>query len=399
MRDELGVDEAEMLAEALRGIPSVSIRINAAKCRQETRISLTERSKGPVEWCADGLRFESRPDFISDPLMHAGVYYVQEAGSMYYQTVMENLLTDGEITEPGMPLRVLDMCAAPGGKTTAMLNALYKSGIQYEVVANEYDRKRSSILVENIQKWGDPHVTVTNSDAKSLGRLEDVFDIIAVDAPCSGEGMMRREPVARTQWSPELVSRCSALQKDILKDILPALKPGGILIYSTCTFNREENEENTEYITKDFGLQPVGEPRRFMPHRNECEGLFVAVFRKPFGETSSEGSNKPLMRLLEKNKIRVVSVGITATERKGNLKVPSSKGVLASDYDRGLHPYIDLSPEEALDYLRGMPLVLPEGTPKGYVAVGYDGYPLGLVKNIGARANNLYPAEWRIRNR
>lgn len=370
MAEELGEDEAERLVASLDEEPAVSIRINAAKCRPDTRRKLEEWADGPVTWCEDGLRFSHRPEFITDPLLHAGVYYVQEAGSMYYQTLLREILEGEE--DNGRPLNVLDLCAAPGGKSTAMLNALHRSGRQYTLVANEYDRRRVMILAENLQKWDDREVIVTNSDASRLGRLEGLFDIVAVDAPCSGEGMMRREPMARAQWSDRLVADCAALQRQIVEDVLPALREGGYLIYSTCTFNREENEENVAYFTDELGLTPVGSPRRFMPHQCECEGLFVALFRKNWGKIEV----KPLLKAIQKNKVQVVYV---------------------ANKDEEEHPYVDLSRDAALDYLRGQALTLPADTPRGPVRIGFDGYPLGLAKNIGSRANNLYPKEWRVR--
>lgn len=374
MKAEMGETQALRLMEELEKTPSVSIRVNAAKCRPDTRAEIEKGADGRVEWCADGLRYNVRPEFITDPLLHAGVYYVQEAGSMFYQTLLERLIPEFSDTER---LRVVDLCAAPGGKTTAMLNALYKSGKAYELIANEYDRKRVAILEENIKKWGDRNVIVTNSEASKLGNLQNTFDIVAVDAPCSGEGMMRREPVARSQWSERLVEDCARLQREIVADILPALRPGGILIYSTCTFNRAEDEENVKYFVEELGLEIVEAPRRFMPHECECEGLFVATLRKTSAE---EGViNGPVRReiipLLQKNKVHIISVG----------------------NKEEAHLYIDLTREEALQYLRGMALTLPDGSPLGIVTVGYDGYPLGQVKNIGLRANNLYPKEWRVR--
>lgn len=375
MAEELGEEAAEKLVASLDAAPSVSIRLNAAKCRPDTRMALEQLADRRVEWCDDGLRFCRRPEFILDPLLHAGVYYVQEAGSMYYQTLLQELLTVRE--NDSSPVSVLDLCAAPGGKSTAMLNALYRSGRSYTLVANEYDRRRVMILAENLQKWGDPNVIVTNSDASGLGRLEDLFDIVAVDAPCSGEGMMRREPIARTQWSDNLVADCAALQRQIVENILPALKPGGFLIYSTCTFNREENEENTNFFAREFDLEVVTPPRRFMPHQCECEGLFVTVLRKRDTDSSLPGrSTGEILSMLEKNKVRVVFV---CNEEKEDC------------------PYVDLSRDDALAYLRGMALKLQEDLPMGIVTVGYDGYPLGKMKNIGIRANNLYPKEWRIR--
>lgn len=456
--DSLGTEEARLLSNALEEKPSVSIRINKAKVPSSDSFlsRFAHYTPTAVPWCKNGFYLESRPEFILDPLLHAGAYYVQEAASMYYETIVEELLRTFDLK--GMDsLRVLDLCAAPGGKSTAILNALATSATpgnvptesleeskapalnNYMLVANEYERSRAGILRENLNKWGDPNVIITSTDAKSLGKLEDFFDIIAVDAPCSGEGMMRREPIACTQWSPRLVAQCSALQKEILSDILPALKPGGFLIYSTCTFNESENEENVKFLQEEYGLEPLCHPRRFMPHREKCEGLFVAVFRKPGLQkieslTRSTGKNKlkkifinapdsglfingENLRFIElgericalpgaveeayltliSRKIHPISAGIETGTIKGKLFVPSSRQVLSQLFDTEKLPTVEVTKDEAVDYLRRQPLVLPADTPKGYVCVVYDGHPLGLLKNIGNRSNNLYPQEWRVR--
>ena len=392
MKTLLGENEALLLAKALDDEPSTSIRLNRRKVKSLE--ALMERfgdyGPSPVEWCRSGFYLERRPDFVHDPLLHAGAYYVQEAASMVYETIVEQLVaSEGFAADCEGKVRVLDMCAAPGGKSTAILNGLASlPSDRYMLIANEYDRKRARILKENLDKWGDPNVTVTNSPGASFGEMEDSFDIVAVDAPCSGEGMMRREPVARTQWSPKLVEQCAALQREILENAVRCLRPGGYLIYSTCTFNDKENEGNANWVAETFGLESVGEPCHFMPHRALCEGLFVAVFRKP---------EKPYTRRepCVKN-LRVLSSGTEQTVNKGSIEIPSSRQTLAYDYDRTKYPEVELTREEALAYLRRNPLRLPEDTPLGYVCVAYEGYPLGLVKNVGNRANNLYPAEWRI---
>lgn len=437
MKALLGDSEASLLLSALDRTPSVSIRLNNAKCSAETRSRLESEAKGRVEWCADGLRLGQRPDFFLDPLLHAGVYYVQEAASMVYQQLAGDILAE----ENGRLLRqesvkVLDLCAAPGGKSTALLNALQASGVKdYALVANEYDRKRANLLAENIQKWGNPNVIVTNTAAGAFGKLESLFDIVAVDAPCSGEGMMRREPVARSQWRPELIESCAALQRDIVADVLPALKPGGYLIYSTCTFNTRENESNVAYFAEKFGLEAMGNSRRFMPHREECEGLFAAVFRKHATEGADSfrfrGNKKtrqpdlpkeldflkgqgliftesgtnvlgipesifPLYETLQKQGIRIITAGIPVAEKKGNTLVANSRMVLSTDLNIGKLPAVELNLEQALAYLRRETLSFPTETPKGLITVRYAGYPLGLMKNLGPRANNLFPTEWRI---
>lgn len=389
MESLYGAEETERLSEAINGVPSVSVRVNRRKVADpaEFMSRFTEYGASPVPWCDSGFYLERRPDFNRDPLLYAGAYYVQEAASMYYETLVSKILKTLP-REEGETLKVLDVCAAPGGKTTAILNAL--TG-KYLLVANEYEPSRVRILRENLDRWGDPNVIITNSDSRSLARVGGIFDIVAVDAPCSGEGMMRREPVARTQWNRGLVESCSRLQREIVTNAVETLRPGGILIYSTCTFNRNENEQNAIYFEKEFGLTPLMEPRRFMPHRERCEGLFVSAFRKPEADTPvwKNASLVDMDKLLRQGGVKVKSCGIEQSVRKGELEIPSSRRVLAWDYDRKEFPEAPLSLEEARSYLQGNALRLGEDVAIGFVTVTYEGYPLGLVKNIGTRANNM----------
>lgn len=443
MRAELGDEEAGRLFDALDEDAGVSIRFNSAK-----PVGFSDVMR-PVEWCSSGFYLDRRPRFILDPLLHAGVYYVQEAASMIYQSLLERVLSD--LPAEFGAIRVLDACAAPGGKSTAMLNALFESGRDYGLVANEFVRKRTGALMENLQKWGDPDVIVTNSDTSAFSNLEETFDVIAVDAPCSGEGMMRREPVARSQWSERLVAECAALQRDIVANLIPALKPGGFLIYSTCTFNREENEENVESFKERYGLKEVIPARRFMPHQVRSEGLFVVVLQKEgdllpspvehvkkstskknkkdkaskdlsaalrkcnFQRTASDGFVEiedrffivpdVLLPLYEKVKsagIRILSAGVQIAERKGSGVSPSSAQVLSRDFDSSSLPSLDLDLPDALNYLRGQALpsvsaVSPSLVSPSLVSITYKGFPLGLAKNIGTRLNNLYPSSFRIK--
>lgn len=435
MKNLLG-EEAESLFKALEEEPVVSIRLNRRKPTEGPIFAKME----PVEWCKSGYYLSERPDFGHNPLLYAGTFYVQESSSMIYEQIMEKLVGEFQKTSgERRPLKVLDLCAAPGGKSTAILNALADEDL---LVSNEYDRKRAWILKENIEKWGSGNVVVTNNAASDIGRLQEKFDIIAVDAPCSGEGMMRREPVARSQWSEGLVEQCSNLQREIVDDILPALKEGGFLIYSTCTFNRKENEENINRFIEEYGLEPVslklkgveGVLRglgtkagalRFMPHKTKGEGLFVAVLRKTgSGEGHKTSTNKgrivedrweeirsgdsvyeiksagkEMVKALEsKGKdIRILSAGKPKSELKGKLEIPLSASVLCRGKEMEF-PVVELTEEEALRYLRRENLRFSEDTPRGYLAVSYKGQPLGLIKNLGNRANNLYPTEWKIRN-
>ncbi|MDE6467949.1 MAG: RsmB/NOP family class I SAM-dependent RNA methyltransferase, partial [Muribaculaceae bacterium] len=277
---------AAPLLDALATESSVSVRANtlkgAAPCPAD----------GAVPWCNTGVYLAQRPLFAADAAWHQGLYYVQDASSMVYTCVVADIAArffNGE------PLRYLDACAAPGGKSIAALEALPPESF---VVANELDRRRANILYENITKHGAPNVAVTRGDASALGRLHEAFDIIAVDAPCSGEGMMRKEEEAVRQWSHSLIESCAATQRQILTSLWNALRPGGVLIYSTCTFNRSENEDNVAFIARELGGESIdlGLDRftgvlkgfdtdfhsyRFTPGHIRGEGLFMAALRKP----------------------------------------------------------------------------------------------------------------------
>lgn len=369
--------EAPDLIASLNCNPVVSVRVN--KRKPVTEFTETQ----PVKWCKSGLYLKERPEFTLDPLLHAGAYYVQEASSMIYETVLEELLLKFPDLATLKNGRILDLCAAPGGKTTALINAVPDG---WEITANEYSPKRVEILKENLYKWGYPNILITNKDSNFYAKQGENFDIVAVDAPCSGEGMMRKEEMARKQWSWQLVEKCASLQKEILSNAEQALKPGGFLIYSTCTFNRKENEENAEFLSSELKLNPVdpGFPQewgiskgiqtelpvyRFFPHKIKGEGLFLAVFRKP-GEL--ENSNKKRL-----------------TKENNPIFQNSNSSYLAWDVSR----------EVALAYLRRECIILPPEAPKGLINISYKGLTLGPVKNIGTRANNLYPKNWRILKR
>lgn len=422
--------EAEQLIEALHRPPVTSVRLNSRKP------GATFPDGIPVKWCANGFYLPQRPVFTLDPLLHAGAYYVQDASSMIHREVINRLVSH--------PVTLLDLCAAPGGKTTAMIDALPDGS---RVVANEYMPKRAAILKENLTKWGYPLATVTNRDSSFFAHSGDKFDIVAIDAPCSGEGMMRKDEDAVTQWTPQLIEHCAGLQKEIVTNAEKALKPGGYLIYSTCTFNRTENEEVAEYIRKSLGLIPVDMefpeewdiPRgidtelpvyRFMPHRTEGEGLFLAVFRKPADSVTDNTSLSetdtvcaetayptPIPQIVKKDREQknlkgANSRGISTNLKgvKGNLKgsgkkasiksadteLPEIEEILSVDFDRSKYPEADVDLSTALAYLRRESVTLSPDIPKGPVVITYKDLPLGMAKNIGTRANNLYPKGWRI---
>ncbi|MDE5881550.1 MAG: hypothetical protein K2H60_07440 [Muribaculaceae bacterium] len=406
-------EEAPLLIEALQRPPVTSVRLNSRKPGATFSDSI------PVKWCANGFYLPQRPVFTLDPLLHAGAYYVQDASSMIHREVISRLVSH--------PITLLDLCAAPGGKTTAMIDGLPDGS---RVVANEYMPKRAAILKENLTKWGYPLATVTNRDSSFFARSGDKFDIVAVDAPCSGEGMMRKDEDAVAQWSPQLIEHCATLQKEIVTNAEKALKPGGYLIYSTCTFNHIENEEIAEYIHNSLGLVPVdmefpeewGIPRgidtdlpvyRFMPHRTEGEGLFLAVFRKPAEEISTDSNLPNLPQAISAkpdhkkdsakkgSNLASKSTNIKSARKKSDSKandaeLPEIEEILSIDFDRSKYPEADIDLATALSYLRREAIRLSSDVPKGPVVITYKGLPLGMAKNIGTRANNLYPKGWRI---
>ena len=291
-RSLLGDEEYDKLAVAIQQEPPVSIRLN--KLRVDSPLL-------PVPWASDGFYLDERLTFTFDPLFHAGGYYVQEASSMFVEQVLRQYVTE--------PVVMLDLCAAPGGKSTHARSVLPEGSL---LVANEVIRNRSQVLAENLTKWGHPDVVVTNNAPADFSSLLSFFDVILTDVPCSGEGMFRKDPVAVEEWSPENVEICWQRQRRIIADIWPSLKPGGILIYSTCTYNTKEDEENVHWIQQEFGAEPlaleiredwnitgnllykgsddskaVGDSEQkapvyhFFPHKTKGEGFFLAVLRKP----------------------------------------------------------------------------------------------------------------------
>lgn len=403
----LGADAPAFL-EAMQQTPSVSIKLNR---RKTTDVAATGYDgTEAVRWCRSGYYLPHRPLFTYNPLLHAGVFYVQDASSMIYETIAERIVPMA--LDTGSPLRVLDLCAAPGGKTTSLINALPDGSM---VVANEFIGNRASILKENLLKWGYPDIMITNSPTSRFADMGEIFDIVAVDAPCSGEGMMRKDETAVTQWNEGLQRQCASLQREILTDAFKALKPGGFLIYSTCTFNRLENEENVNFLVEDLGMVTVDMEfpqewgigkgietlhpcMRFMPHITRGEGLFAAVLRKEGDYPKATRLKDDAFRKLIKSKVKVICDGIPTSILKGREMVPTSESVLSTDFTRGSLPEAEVDETTALSYLRHEALHLDSDIPRGFVVITYKGYPLGLVKNIGNRANNLFPSVWRIRN-
>lgn len=443
-------EEYPAFEEAIQKEQSVSVRLNPAK----SSVTLAEE---PVLWSTNSYYMQERPSFTFDPLFHAGVYYVQEASSMFLDRVIRQYVDSS--------VRYLDLCASPGGKTTLAIAALPSGSL---VVGNEIDRKRCHILAENITKWGNPASMVMNNQASDYTHLTHFFDVILTDVPCSGEGMFRKDPQAISEWSEANVLNCANRQKSILNDIWSALRPGGLLIYSTCTYNTEENEEMVEYIRSELGAEvlPVDvDPAwgihpalkgdnpvyRFMPHVTRGEGLFMAVLRKnedeveersallrDFQKKSQKKGKKeakkeqpkafpnevknwiknPAEYLFEVNGDKLIAYpkkyaeemkmlahdlhplteGLVLGSFKGKDVIPDHALALSSELNRDAFEVAALDWESAITYLRRESVVLSPEVSKGFVLLTYKEYPLGWVKNIGNRSNNLYPQEWRIRS-
>ncbi|WP_300901499.1 rRNA cytosine-C5-methyltransferase [uncultured Bacteroides sp.] len=448
------------LSEALSAEQPVSIRLNEAKYPVASS-PLSGDGSCRVLWTSAGFYLSRRPTFTFDPLFHAGCYYVQEASSMFVEQALRQYMSTA-------PVVALDLCAAPGGKSTHVRSLLPEGSL---LVANEVIRNRSQILAENLTKWGHPDVVVTNNDPADFAPLTSFFDVILTDVPCSGEGMFRKDPVAVSEWSPENVDVCWQRQRRILSDIWPCLKPGGLLVYSTCTYNTKEDEENIRWMRDTFGAEilPLDIPAdwnitgnllagedfpvyRFLPHRTQGEGFFLALLRKPEQEeeglkenfqpsrrksAASCGKKKqasaiskeqlalvrrwllspddyelsvvgtsvtafPKAYLSElsslQQSLRVIQSGVSLAEAKGKDLIPHHALAMSCLLCTDAFSREEVAYEQAIAYLRKEAIVLSAAAPRGYVLLTYKDVPLGFVKNIGNRANNLYPQEWRIRS-
>ena len=437
MHQHLG-NEARQLVQALETEPVTSIRLNT-----KLDVLTFDCDTDEVPWHVDGYYLSERPQFTLDPLFHAGCYYVQEASSMFVQQALEQYVDTSSI--------VLDLCAAPGGKSTLISEYLGADGLQ---LSNEVVRQRVFILSENIQKWGNGNTVVTHNTAAELGeRCKHLFDCVLVDAPCSGEGMFRKDEQARSEWSLRAVKQCAERQRSILMDIWDALKPGGILIYSTCTFNEEENEKNMEWAAEtlganilpldyelSWGITESSVGYHFYPHKAKGEGFYICVLRKnndePLDAARIKAPKKetpiahpeymPVMRswlqhpddwairyydrfatayplkykeIIEwlSTQLTCISTGFGLGEERGRGIAPQHSLSMLKDLRKEAFPNVALTREQALSYLRTEALMLA-GIPLGLVLVTYEGVPLGFAKNVGNRLNNLYPNEWRIRH-
>ncbi len=413
----------------------VSIRLNPHKHHSD--------NLNAVPWSQFGRYLNERPKFTLDPIFHAGAYYVQEASSMFIEQALKQSI---DLTKP---LRVLDISAAPGGKSTHLLSLLNSESL---LVSNEVIRSRASVLAENIQKWGHSHVIVTNNDPEDFTKLTGFFDVILVDAPCSGEGLFRKDPDAIKEWSPENVELCAKRQRRILAAVWPALRENGVLIYSTCTYNRLENEENIKWLNEnhefesirlnvnpDWGIETVEEKNvygyHFYPHKVSGEGFFLAAIRKTEAQPEShfkirKGLSSPSKKILEQleswtilpsptfftwndvvytipktiakdteillDHLKFVQAGTALATMKHDKLIPEHASALAINLNKKNFLQLEVNEQDALRYLRKEPIEI-NGVPKGYTLITYKGLPLGCANVLDNRMNNLYPKEWRIR--
>ncbi|MBQ0086391.1 MAG: hypothetical protein KBS72_01725 [Bacteroidales bacterium] len=378
MGENTGERRASAILEALVGEPVVSVRVNPFKISPERlREHFGPVAGEAVPWAADeAFYLTERPSFTLDPLFHAGAYYVQEASSMFVGQLFDTAA--GELGEEN--LNVLDLCAAPGGKTTQILSHLNGRG---HLVANEVIGSRVPILAENVAKWGCGNVTVANSDASCFGKSAggrggQSYDIIVTDVPCSGEGMFRKGEQAQDNWSVNNVMLCASRQRRIVSDVWPALRDGGFLIYSTCTFNRYEDEDNVEWVCNELGAECLKQ-RHFYPGEDKGEGFFAALLRKngDFRSQRDRKQVKPSYRIYES-------------------QFPQADEALSVSLDRSRYSVVELSKEDALRFLAKEPLAF-EGQPAGLILLTYKDIALGFVKNLGRRSNNLHPSPRRIK--
>lgn len=438
-----GFDEAAFKAVHESGEQVTSIRINPKKITSEViedQLPTVNCQLSTIPWCSTGFYLSQRPSFTLDPLFHAGAYYVQEASSMFLWHVLHN------VVDKDYHKLVLDLCAAPGGKST-LLSSFFAEGL---LVSNEVIKSRVNILEENITKWGDENVIVTNNDSKDFSKLPNFFDVIVADVPCSGSGLFRRDPSAIEEWSLDNVNLCCQRQQRILADIIPSLKTGGILIYSTCSYSKEEDEEIMDWILDEFGLTPIAvvvnsdwnivqtqsskhnaTGYRFFPDKLKGEGFFIAVFQQhnevlsfkqreatihlasakeqelltqyvdlpssvtifKHGETFNIFPSEYISHLKQiANHLYIKTAGVPLGSFKGKSFVPEHALAL-SNIDHQFQT-VQLSKDEALSYLRKQDIQVD--APPGWCMVQYEELGLGWIKILPNRINNYYPSEWRI---
>lgn len=445
LEEAIGTENALVAFSAFDQPASVSVRMNPFKP--------SEAVKGtPVAWCRHGVMLEQRPVFTLDPLFHAGAYYVQDSSSMFVGHAFRTLLKDIEKPQ-GRPFRVLDLCAAPGGKTTDLTASLREAfGDEFLLVSNEVMKARVGVLADNVALWGDPNVVVTSDDPRAFAALPGFFDMIVADVPCSGEGMFRKDEQAQQQWSEDNVDLCASRQRRILADVWPSLATGGMMVYSTCTFNRKENDENVAWMAEELGGECLmaddmipGMPGvlktdlgySLVPGHVAGEGQYCSAVRKtsdiefrdikqrqakparnakemPMPKEAADFVNRAVSLRMKgetvtavpaniasdvataEQALHVVAAGCALGTVKGKTLIPDADLALSLMLAENAFPSVEVDRETALKYLHRDTVAFPQA-PLGYLLVKYLGLPLGFVKNLGNRCNSLHPQSRRIR--
>ncbi len=417
--------DAQVLFDALNEEAPTSIRLNPNK------LTNVFDDSDLVPWCAFGRYLTERPSFTKDPLFHAGAYYPQEAGSMFIHAALQQLELDDQTV-------ALDLCAAPGGKSTILLDNLSKNSF---LISNEIVRNRAFILRDTLSKWGASNSMVTNKSAADFGKLKGLFDLVLVDAPCSGEGMFRKDLDSRKEWSLGNAENCALRQNDILQEIWPALKTGAVLIYSTCTFNPEENDKQIQALLENydceliefqfpenFGLEKSTFGYSCLPHLMRSEGFYFSAIRKT-ESCKTYDIRKPKKQLTKESQFDLplddalcavalhdhfyqvpksqVDLMLHLNENLGSMKlgtrlgayvnhkfIPHFEWALAHHAPKNFSRQ-ELSNAEALQYLKGNNIDV-QCADGWHLAVNQN-FALGWFKKIGTRINNYYPKELRIR--
>ncbi|MBQ9184293.1 MAG: rRNA cytosine-C5-methyltransferase [Bacteroidales bacterium] len=429
LSESVGPEAASVVLDALEEAPAVSVRLNPAKYPA----TQWPGAAGQVPWNENAFFLAERPAFTLDPLLHGGAYYVQDSSAMFPGRLFREILP---LVKAEGHLRILDLCAAPGGKTTDILSSL--DGLDYLLVSNEISSSRVTVLCDNVARWGESRVSVTSADPAAFAPIEGFFDIIVADVPCSGEGMFRKDPEALRQWSPDNVALCQARQRRILSDVWPSLREGGILIYSTCTFNHLENDDNVRWISESLGAEVLNANLNYsgvlkteagfalLPGFVRGEGQYCAALRKT-SATSAIKIKKNSLRPEARNvwldgdftvvrkgellcalpqalvadaavleRLKPLRTGTAVGTEKGKDFIPHADLALARCLSQNAFARYDVSLDTALAFLHKESFSAADA-PRGYLLVTYKGLPLGFVKNLGNRCNNLLPQGRRIR--
>lgn len=450
LRDAAGFSADAFVEAHEKPVAVTSIRLNPAKVDTRGRPFKVMGLPGenditqPVPWCATGYYLPARPSFTFDPQFHAGCYYVQEASSMFIEQAVKTIFPHHD----SAPLRVLDLCAAPGGKSTH-LATLFPAGL---VVANEVIKTRAGILAENITKWGTGNVIVTSADSSDFTQLTGFFDLVVVDAPCSGSGMFRKDPDAIAEWSPENVIHCSRRQQRILDDIWPCLKENGLLLYSTCSYATEENEQVCDWLGGRFPVAGVDmslpadwhivksespvhhfHGYRFYPDKVQGEGFFMCGLIKKTPEMLPDLKPKKL-NYLPKTRTAFLTQYLSPSDpnaylqageeivlfpetwlealsmlsaliyvKKAGIRIGKEiRSELIPDHELAVStlsinqfPPLPLTYEQAIQYLRRQDIDIHPSF-KGWCLMTYEDFRLGWAKLLPSRLNNYYPQSLRI---